>query len=254
MKPHEFESPAGDTCHACGKSLYHEEHFGGSRAAAAEAYHSDKKRLTEGLVAATAENLTLASRVRITDSHPVHSGRKGIVTYVELETGGGFATVQLDHAPDRPVTLPMNFPMRYLEIVPLVVPSFSSQQEAEEWLERNNPVIQAEPVVPRFQSVEEADRWAEEQRCKDRGWTSAAEAREAMGLPPRPGGPPQPGEAPKPRTTAADLVRLSQQYVGLGESVTRASDSMMKFQMLMEERVALRAGDTVSFTTITNIS
>lgn len=163
MSPHAFEPAHAGNC-TCGKSLYHEEHFGGSRAAAAEAYQTD--RSAEDQVPELLKVLTLGTRVRIRGTNPQYALRAGIVTYIE---GGGprsgFATIQIDDHP-----LPVNIPFRYLSIEPLVVPQFSSVEEAECWLEERNPIPR--PKVPRFASKEEADdflnrmQWARCARCK----------------------------------------------------------------------------------------
>lgn len=155
MKPHGYQPTHAGQC-VCGKSWYHEEHFGGDRKAAADAYLADQT--AEQNVAKLVSEMTLGTRVGIRGTHPTFPGAKGIVTYMEVNANTsphsnfGFATIQIDGLP-----LPQNIPFRYLTIEPLVVPVFDSVEEAEEWLEAHNPIPQ--PVVPRFATQQEADEW-----------------------------------------------------------------------------------------------
>ncbi len=173
MKAHDYQPAHAGNC-ACGKSWYHEEHFGGSRKAAADAYRADLD--AEQKVPDLARELALGTRVALRGTHPKFPGAKGIVTYVEVtvltdrishdRTSQGFATIQIDG-----MTLPQNIPLRYLTIEPLVVPVFDSVEEAEAWLEAHNPVPQ--PVVPHFATQQEADEWLAQRAplrpCKECG-------------------------------------------------------------------------------------
>lgn len=153
MKPHDYVPAHAGQC-ACGKSWYHEEHFGGDRKAAADAYHEDRaaaEKVDELYI-----QMSLGTRVRVRGTHPQFPGRRGIVTHLEP----GTAVVQVDGRP-----LPIGIPLYYLDIESLVVPTFTSQEEADRWLEEHNPV--PEPA-PRFRSREEADTFlnrALEDRC-----------------------------------------------------------------------------------------
>ena len=147
---------------------------------------------------ATVADVRVLTRVRIGPTHPSFAGRVGIVTYLEPPNrtvagnimGDGLVTVQLDRLEDSDgdkVQLPISFPWIYIYVLPLQVPTFTSQDQAEEWLEHNNPVAPPPSFVPKFQSPEQADAWAEDQRLK----------RAPKNI--RAGGPPRPGESPKPK-------------------------------------------------------
>jgi len=153
MNPHDFQESHGGNC-LCGKSLYHEEHFGGDRIKTADAFHADKSRSLHLDVIRSAVQVRM--RVVISDPHPTLAGRTGKVSYVE----NGFCTVDLEEMDGSPYNLPVNVPWRYIEAVPLVVPTFRTQEEADAWLEEHNPIPEPQP---RFTSVEEAEYWLDQQ-------------------------------------------------------------------------------------------
>lgn len=157
---------AGNVCE-CGLTMFHSKHFGGDAGRAVEALRRERAEIESDVARAerARREVTLATRVVVLEGHPSFGGRRGIVTYTE----DAFATVQLDRLTDSEQTLPINIPFRYLELVPLVVPTFTSQEEADDWLERNNPVVPDEPEVPHFQTIEEADAWAEKMRLRKNG-------------------------------------------------------------------------------------
>lgn len=161
MKNHIYVAATGGPCQECGKQLHHEEHFGGSREQATRAYREDSAATKN--IDTTMRETTVATSVRIRRSHPRYPDRKGIVTHVDETLCQVQLAPVLDQDIDDAPVLPMSFPWCYIEILPLIVPAFSSAEQADEWLERHNPVSKS--VVPHFVTVEEADAWVDGQQA-----------------------------------------------------------------------------------------
>lgn len=172
MKAHPFQPATGAALCVCGKNWWNEEHFGDDRLAAKDAYVEWQRELVE-----LAREVTLGTRVRVRWHVPQArlANLTGFVTYVERHSGmdgrpngNGFCTVQFDPTEADEAPLPTNVNFAYLARIPLEVPTFASQEEADAWLEAHNPV--PEPPrggIPRFQCQEEADRWLANQDAKE---------------------------------------------------------------------------------------
>lgn len=162
MNPHEY-NPFGGSCRNCGKNLYHEEHFGGDRKAAAAAYHAAKAE--QGRVGMFRNGLQTGVRIVARDDHPRDdiAGRNGVVVAVEKAT----ETAMVRFDPDKQGNvLEVGVPIRYLLEGKLPrPPQFASVEEAEEWMKEHAPEmgVVLPNLPPQFSSTQEADDWLRQQ-------------------------------------------------------------------------------------------